>query len=66
MPKKAQILTIEKVPGEKYPDLATAQRAALPSIADDLAESMRRLLADGWLINDNGKIIPNPERIQRK
>jgi hypothetical protein len=52
--------------GKDYPDLSTAQAKALPTIAVDLAESMRRLLAEGWLINDNGRIVPNPERTQSK
>lgn len=55
---------VETYSGKDYPDLATAQAKALPTIAADLAESMRRLLAEGWLVNDNGRIIPNPERIQ--
>jgi len=58
MPKKAQILTIEEMPGEKYPDLATAQRAALPSISASLQAVIRDLLNNGNLINVNGKIIP--------
>jgi hypothetical protein len=58
MSKKAQILTIEEMPGEKYPDLATAQRAALSSISASLQAVIRDLLNNGNLINVNGKIIP--------
>jgi hypothetical protein len=61
MPKKAQILTIEEMPGEKYPDLATAQRAALPSISASLQAVIRDLLKNGNLINVNGKIIPTSQ-----
>jgi hypothetical protein len=58
MPKKAQILTIEEMQGEKYPDLATVQRAALPSLSASLQAVIRDLLNNGNLINVNGKIIP--------
>jgi hypothetical protein len=61
MPKKAQILTIEEKPGEKYPDLESAQRAALPSISASLQAVIRELLESGSLINVNGKIIPNSQ-----
>ncbi len=64
--KKSPTLQVEEISGNKFPSLEAAQRAALPSIAADLAETMHRLLADGWLINENGRIIPNPERMQRK
>jgi len=57
---------VENYSGNNHPDLTTAQRKALPTLAADFAESMRRLLAEGWLINDNGRIIPNPERTQSK
>jgi hypothetical protein len=61
MPKKAQILTIEEMPGEKYPDLATVQRAALPSISASLQAVIRDLLEKGNLVNVNGKIIPSSQ-----
>lgn len=64
MPRKTPNITIEEMPGSKFPDLESAQRAALPSLAEAMAETIRRLLAEGWLINDNGRIIPNPERKQ--
>ncbi len=64
--KKTPALQVEEIGGDQYPDLDAAQRAALSGIASDIAETMRRLLADRWLINDNGRIIPNPERMQRK
>lgn len=66
MPRKTPIVTIEEVPGSKYPDLESAQLSALPSLAADMAETIRRLLEAGWLINDNGRIIPNPERTQEE
>ena len=63
--RKAPSLHVEEISGNKFPDIATAHARALPAIASDLAESMRRLLADGLLINDNGRIIPNPAKVQR-
>ena len=65
MARKSPSIQVEQIGGDKYPDLATAQAKALPGIAADLAESVRRLLAEGWLVNDNGRIISNPERIQK-
>lgn len=64
--QKPNVLQVEEISGNKFPSLEAAQRAALPGIAADLAETIRRLLADGWLINDNGRIIPNPNRKQRR
>ena len=64
MPKKAPPISIEEMPGNQFPSLEAAQEAALSDVATDLAETMRRLLADGWLINQNGKIVPNIERIR--
>ncbi len=63
---KSTLYQVETYSGDKHPNLAAAQEKALPMIAADLAESMRRLLAEGWLINDNGRIIPNPERTKNK
>ena len=63
--RKSTLYQVEIIGGDKHTDLATAQAKALPTIAADLAESMRRLLADGWLINDNGRIIPNPEKVKK-
>lgn len=63
--KKTPPLHVEEISGDKFPDIATAHAKALPAIASDLAESMRRLLADGLLINDHGHIIPNPAKVQR-
>jgi hypothetical protein len=63
--RKSRLLHVEVISGDQYPDLATVQAKALPGITSDLAESMRRLLADGFLINDNGRIIPNPAKVKR-
>lgn len=60
---KSTLYQIESVSGEKSDP--TAEARALQSVSIDIAQSMRRLLAEGWLINDNGRIIPNPERVQK-
>jgi hypothetical protein len=62
MPKKSSLYQVEIIGGDKSDPIAQAK--ALQSVSIDIAQSMRRLLAEGWLINDNGRIIPNPERIQ--
>jgi hypothetical protein len=64
--KKAPALQLEEISGDKFLSLEEAQRAALAGTASDLAETFRRLLADGWLIEREGQVIPNPERIQRQ
>ena len=61
MPKKAQTLKIEEMPGEKYPDLATAQRAALPSISESMKTVIHELLKRGALVQVDNRIIPNPQ-----
>jgi hypothetical protein len=54
---------VEQIDGQKSdPD---AKEKALQSVAFDFARSIQRLLADGWLINDNGRIVPNPERVEQ-
>ncbi len=58
MAKKAQVLAIEEEAGEKFPDLESAQRAALPSITESLQDVIRNLLKNGTLINVNGKLVP--------
>jgi len=61
MPKKAQVIAIEEKPGEKYPDLESAQRAALTSTSENLQTVINKLLESGILIKVNGKIIPNSQ-----
>jgi hypothetical protein len=60
--KKLPALQVEEIPGDRYPDLESAQRAALPSMAESLQAVIRDLLERGELVNDNGKLIPNPNR----
>jgi hypothetical protein len=58
MSKPSPQMTVTECPGATYPDLQTAQRAALHAIATDLAAVIRRLLESGALVNDNGTIRP--------
>ena len=58
MHKRAQIMDIEEIPGEKFPDLQSVQIAALPSITESLQSVIRELLESGDLVLINNKIIP--------
>lgn len=58
--RKSPPITITITPGNA--DLETLRAAVLRGMAADLAETMRRLLADGHLVIRDGRIIPNPER----
>jgi hypothetical protein len=58
MPRKSPDFTLEENSGDQYPDLATAQRAALKATAADLVTILRALLASGVLIQQAGKIVP--------
>ena len=58
--RKSPVLQIEEISGDQYPDLETAQAAALPLLADNLVSVIHDLLERGVLVNVNGKIIPSP------
>ncbi len=58
--RKSPALQVEEISGDQYPDLATAQSAALLLLADNLQSVIRDLLERGVLVNVDGKIIPNP------
>ena len=55
-------LQVEEFSGDKYPDLGTAQRLALPALAACLEPIIRELISTGELVVENGRIIPNPEK----
>lgn len=59
--KKTPPLHVEEISGDKHADLRTAQSVALPLLSANVQAVIRDLLARGVLINDNGKIIPNPQ-----
>jgi len=54
-------VSLDEVSGTKYPDLTAAQQHSLAETASDLAATIRALLASGALVNQNGRIIPNPQ-----
>lgn len=58
--KKAPALQIEEIAGDKFPDLDSAQHAAVESLSENLQAVIRNLLERGVLVKVNGKIIPNP------
>lgn len=55
------ITITEEINGDKFPDLQSAQRAALPLLADNLQTVIRDLLDRGVLVIVDGKIMPNPQ-----
>ena len=59
--RKPPPLQVEEVQGNKYPDRAAAQRAAMPMFTENLQAVIRDLIARGVLVNANGKLIPNPK-----
>jgi hypothetical protein len=63
VPKQAQILIIEEMPGKQFPDLESAQSAALPFIVQSLQDLIREMLESGELILVNNKIIPAEEKL---
>ena len=64
MSRPSSPIQVKEISGDHYPDLVSAQAKAAQNIASDFAVMIRRLLADGLLVNENGRIIPNPERMQ--
>ncbi|RJP49324.1 MAG: hypothetical protein C4583_12650 [Anaerolineaceae bacterium] len=61
MSRQSPVVTLEEIPGTKYPDLAAAQQHSLAETASDLTATIRALLESGALVNQNGRIIPNPQ-----
>ncbi len=62
MARPSPQIVIEEMPGDQYASQDEAQRAALDALASHFAQAIRDLLADGTLVQVNGKIIPNPNR----
>jgi hypothetical protein len=58
--KKTAALQVEEIGGDKFPDRDSAQREALPFVAESLRVVIRDLLERGVLVLIDGKIIPNP------
>ena len=59
--RKPQVLQIEEISGDKFPDRDTAQDAAMPLISVSLQAVIQDLLERGVLVNVDGKIIPKPQ-----
>jgi hypothetical protein len=59
--RKSPALQVEEISGDQFPDLETAQNAALSLLADNLQSVIRDLLECGVLVKVEGKIVPNPE-----
>jgi hypothetical protein len=59
--QKSLSLQVEEISGDEYPDLESAQRAALPAMSESLQAVIRDLLEKGVLLNVDGKIVPNPK-----
>jgi hypothetical protein len=59
--RKSPALQVEEISGDQFPDLVTAQNAALSLLADNLQSVIQDLLERGALVNVEGKIIPSPE-----
>jgi len=62
MSRKQFDIVVADIPGDQYPTLQDAQRAALRATAYDLAATVRALLASGRLVQRGNQIIINPER----
>ncbi|MDL1911841.1 hypothetical protein FBQ81_14315 [Chloroflexi bacterium CFX6] len=58
MARKSPQITIHEIPGDHFPDLEAAQRAARANIASDLANLVRQMLDAGTLEVKDGLIIP--------
>jgi hypothetical protein len=58
--KNTHALQVEKIGGDRFPDRDSAQREALPFVAESLQAIIRDLLERGVLVKVNGKIVPNP------
>ena len=65
MARKSPPLQVEVISGDRYLDLKTVQDMAIRSLAVDIADFMKCLQSDGVLVKDQGRIIPNCERMQK-
>ena len=62
--RKSPALQVEEISGDQITDLAAAQETAARCLASGFAEIFKRLQAEGLLIIESGRIVPNPERIK--
>ncbi len=66
MQRKSPNFEIEEKSGNQYQNLEDTQKAALKATAADLVQIIRSLLESGVLINENGKVVPNPQKRSKK
>ena len=59
MSRTSPDLQLEEIPGSRHPDRVAVQRAARLELASDLAATLRAMLADGRLVQRDGRIEPN-------
>ena len=62
MPRISEPISIEEHSGDRYPDLETVQKLALPSLAGSLADMLHKLLVSGDLTREDGRIIVTPSQ----
>lgn len=60
--RKNSPIEIQEIGGDRYPDLDTAWRLAMPMMAKDLAKILQELLEAGELVVVDGKIVINTEK----
>ncbi len=65
MSKKLPDFTFEHIPGNKYASLREAQVEALPLLAENLANITRGLMEQGILLKQDGRLVPNIEKIEQ-
>ncbi|HNB53306.1 MAG TPA: hypothetical protein PK530_15250, partial [Anaerolineales bacterium] len=61
MSRKPHALNIEENGGEIYATLTEVQDATMSSLATEIVANLRVLYAKGIMINQDGKMIPNPQ-----
>lgn len=60
MSRKPHPLNIEENGGEKYATITEIQDATMSSLAAEIVANLRVLYAKGIMMNQDGKMIPNP------
>lgn len=60
MARKTHPIHIEENGGEIYATITEVQDAMMSSLAAEIVANLRVLYAKGIMINENGKMIPDP------
>lgn len=61
MARKTHPIHIEENGGEIYATITEVQDAMMSSLAAEIVANLRVLYAKGIMINQDGKMIPNPQ-----